>query len=66
MIDVMICFYFLVRVWWVCANMENNPNEHEPKYHIWILFICVSVAKFWNWDYCKLVDSFYHKGNIEK
>lgn len=66
MIDVFICFYFAVRVWWICANMEQTINEHDPRFHIGILFICVSVAKFWNWDYRKLMESFYYKSVSKK
>lgn len=27
MIDIFICFYLFVRVWWICANVEANQDE---------------------------------------
>ena len=68
MIDIFICFYLFVRVWWICANVEANVEANQDEINpnsYWglLLFIFVSVAKFWNWNYRSLFNAYYEKKN---
>lgn len=57
--DIVICFYLMVRAWWLCANIGNGTEHNPYDIKIMLLFIVVSLLKFWNWNYSKLVTSFY-------